>query len=67
MFLLVQRIDTLPETRVLVNTEHVVAAAPVGGGIATRLYLAIGETWEIGLPFARAVSLLRDGSEANVG
>lgn len=66
MFLLVQRTDTLPEMRALVNTAHIVAALPVGGGTRTKLYLAIGEAWEISLPFSRAVSLLREEVEASV-
>lgn len=58
MFVVVQRTDTLPEMRVLVNTDHVVAVAPVGGGLKSRLTLSNGEAWEIGLPFTRAISLL---------
>ena len=65
MFALVQRTDTLPEMRVVVNTEHVVAAVPVGGGVRTKLYLTIGEAWEIGLPFTQAVSMLRGDADAN--
>jgi hypothetical protein len=61
MFVLLQRTDTLPEMRVLVDTGHIAAAAPVGGGVRTRLYLTIGEAWEISLPFARAIAMLRDG------
>jgi hypothetical protein len=66
MFVLVQRTDTLPETRVLINTSHVVAALPVAGGVRTKLYLAVGESWEISLPFTRVVSLLREEGEAGV-
>ena len=33
MFLVVQRTDTLPEMRALVNTDHVVAVMPVAGGV----------------------------------
>ena len=66
MFVLVQRTDTLPEMRALVNTAHVVAALPVAGGVRTKLYLAVGESWEISLPFTRTVSLLREETEANV-
>ncbi len=66
MFLLVQRTDTLPEMRVLVNTDQLVAALPVAGGVKTRLYLATGETWEVALPFTRAIALLR-GEEPAAG
>lgn len=66
MFILVQRTDTLPEMRVMVNSDHVVAALPVAGGVRTKLYLAIGESWEISLPFNRAVSLLREEAETGV-
>ena len=66
MFLLVQRTDTLPEMRALVNTAHIVAALPVGSGARTKLYLAVGESWEVSLPFNRAVSLLREEAEAGV-
>lgn len=66
MFVLVQRTDTLPEMRAVVNTDHIVAALPVGGGVRTRLHLAIGETWEISLPFNRVVSLLHEEAEAGV-
>jgi len=59
MFLLVQRTDTLPELRALVNTDQVVAVLPVTGGVKTRLYLATGETWEIAMPFTRAISMFR--------
>jgi len=65
MFVLVQRTDTLPEMRVLVNTDHIVAAMPVSGGIRSRLYLANGEAWEVSLPFARVVGLLRDEGDTN--
>lgn len=64
MFVLVQRTDTLPEMRVIVNTDHVVAAMPAGGGVRTKLYLTVGEAWEISLPFARTLSLLRGEGEA---
>lgn len=59
MFLLAQRTDLIPEMRVLVNTDFVVAAMPVIGGAKTRLYLSTGETWEIALPFPRAINLFR--------
>ena len=64
MFFLVERVDVVPEMRVLVNSDHVVAAVPAGGGIRTTLYLAIGESWEISMPFARAVAALREGDDA---
>ena len=57
MFLVVQRTDTIPEMRSLVNTDHVVAVMPVGGGIKTKLYLSNGDTWDIALPFTRAISV----------
>jgi hypothetical protein len=66
MFVLVERTDPLPETRAMVNTDHIVAALPVAGGVRTRLYLSIGEAWEISLPFARAVSLLADEADPGV-
>jgi hypothetical protein len=50
MFMLVQRTDTLPELRALVNTDHVVAVMPVAGGVRTKPYLSNGDTWEIALP-----------------
>ena len=65
MFVLVERVDVIPETRVLVNTEHIVAAVPTGGGIRTTLHLAIGQSWEISLPFARAIEMLRDDELPN--
>jgi len=59
MFVVVQRTDTLPEVRALVNTDHIIAVTPVGGGIKSRLTLSNGEAWEVGLSFTRAISLLR--------
>ena len=59
MFLLVQRTDTMPEVRVLVNTDHVIAILPVFGGTKSKLSLSNGETWEIGLPVVQAQSLFR--------
>ena len=47
MFILCQRTDTLPEMRALVNSDHVVAALPSGGGVRTKLLLDSGESWEI--------------------
>ena len=63
MFLLCQRTDTLPEMRVLVNTDHIVAVSPVSGGIKSRLSLANGEVWEVNLSFTRAISLLHAEAE----
>ena len=63
MFLVVQRTDTLPELRALVNTDHVVAVMPVAGGIRTKLYLSNGDTWEIALPFTRASAVFREEIE----
>ena len=63
MFLVVQRTDTLPEMRALVNTDHVVAVMPVAGGIRTKLYLSNGDTWEIALPFTRASAVFREEIE----
>lgn len=65
MFILVQRTDTLPETRVLVNSDHVVAVLPVtgGGGQKSRLVISIGETWEVALPFNRAIAQFRGEPE----
>ena len=58
MFVVLQRTDTLPEMRALVNTDHIIAMAPVSGGVKSRLTLSNGEAWEIALPFTRAISLL---------
>ena len=63
MFLVVQRTDTLPEMRALVNTDHVVAVMPAAGGVKTKLYLSNGDTWDIALPFARASSVFREEIE----
>ncbi len=59
MFVVVQRTDTLPELRALVNTDHIISVAPVGGGTRSRWSLSNGETWEVGMPFTRALSLLQ--------
>ena len=59
MFVVVQRTDTLPEMRALVNTDQIVAVNPVGGGIKSRFTLSNGEVWEVALPFTRAITLLR--------
>ena len=58
MFVVVQRTDTLPEMRALVNTDHLVAVNPVSGSVKSRLTLSNGETWEVALPFTRAITLL---------
>ena len=58
MFVVVQRTDTLPEMRALVNSDHILAITPVSGGIKSRLTLSNGETWEVALAFTRAISLL---------
>ena len=63
MFILVQRTDTLPEMRAMVNTDHIVAVMPVSGGVKTKLYLSNGDTWDIGLGFTRAVALFRGEAE----
>jgi hypothetical protein len=64
MFLLYLRKDMIPELRVLVNTDHIVAATPSGsGGDRTKIFLSTGENWEIALPFTRAIAVLRDGEE----
>jgi hypothetical protein len=63
MFLVVQRTDTLPEMRALVNTDHVVAVMPVAGGVKTKLYLANGDTWEVALPFTRASAVFHAEAE----
>jgi hypothetical protein len=63
MFLVVQRTDTIPEMRSLVNTDHVVAVMPVGAGAKTKLYLSNGDSWDVGLPFTRAVALFRAETE----
>jgi hypothetical protein len=62
MFLLYVRKDMIPELRVLVNTDHIVAAMPSGaGGDKTKLFLSTGDSWEVGVPFTRAIAVLRDG------
>ncbi|MGE5269515.1 MAG: hypothetical protein ACM3JG_07565 [Thiohalocapsa sp.] len=58
MFIVVHRTDTLPEMRALVNTDHIVSVAPVGGGLKSRFSLSNGEAWEVSLPFTRAINLL---------
>jgi hypothetical protein len=58
MFVVVQRTDTLPEMRALINSDHIVAVSPVGGGFKSRLTLTNGEVWEVALPFTRAITLL---------
>ncbi len=63
MFSLCQRSDTMPEMRVLVNTDHLVAAVPTNGGVRTKLLLDNGESWEISLPFTRAVNLFRQEAD----
>ena len=60
MFLVVQRTDTLPEMRALVNTDHVVAVMPVADGVNTKLYLSKDDSWDIGLPFTRASTVFRE-------
>ncbi len=60
---MLQRTDTLPEMRALINTDHVVAVLPAGGGVRSKIYLVTGEAWEISLPFSRAGSLLRGEPE----
>jgi hypothetical protein len=64
MFLLVQRTDTMPEVRALINTDHIVAVLPVFGGTKTKFHLDNGETWEIGLPFSQAQNLFREEPSA---
>jgi hypothetical protein len=59
MFVVLQRTDTLPEMRALVNSDHIISMAPVAGGLKSRLTLSNGEVWEIALPFPRAISLLK--------
>lgn len=62
MFLLYVRKDMIPELRVLVNTDHIVGAMPSGsGGDKTKFYMSTGESWEVALPFTRAIAILRDG------
>ena len=63
MFFLCQRTDTMPEQRALVNSDHVVAILPVAGGVRTKVYLDIGESWEIALGFPHAVALFRNETE----
>ena len=63
MFFLAQRADTLPEVRVLVNSDHIVGALASAGGVKTKLYLDTGESWEINMPFQRAIALLRSEPE----
>jgi hypothetical protein len=63
MFFLVQRTDTIPEQRALVNSDHIVAVLPTVGGSRSKLYLDNGEGWEISLPFAHLVALFRNEAE----
>jgi len=63
MFFLVQRTDTIPEQRALVNAENIVAVLPMVGGSRSKLYLDNGEGWEISLPFTHLVALFRHESE----
>jgi hypothetical protein len=67
MFLLVQRTDTMPEVRVLINTDHIVAILPVFGGTKSKFHLDSGEAWEIGLPFSQAQALFRAETVAVAG
>jgi hypothetical protein len=67
MFLLVQRTDTLPEMRAVVNTDHVIAVMPVAGGVKTKLYLSNGDTWDIALVFTRAAALFQAESVTGTG
>jgi hypothetical protein len=62
MFLLYVRKDMIPALRVLVNTDHIVAAMPAGAGDKTKIFLSTGESWEVALPFAQAIAVLRDGA-----
>ena len=61
MFLVVQRTDTVPEMRALVNP--VVAVMPVASGVRTKLCLSNGDIWEISLPFTGASAALREEVE----
>jgi hypothetical protein len=62
-FLLYLRRDMIPELRVLVNTDHIVAAMPSGaGGDKSKVFLSTGESWEVGVSFARLIAVLRDGA-----
>ena len=61
MFLVVQRTDTLPEMRALVNTDHVVAVMPIPDGV--KLRLSNDDTWGIALPFPRASAVFRQDIE----
>jgi len=63
MFLLCQRTDTLPEIRALVNTDHLIAISPVSGGVKSKLVLVNGESWEVNLPFTRAIAMLHAAVE----
>jgi len=64
MFLVVQRTDTLPEMRALVNTDHVIAVMPVAGGVRTKLYLSNGDSWEVASAFTRASAVFREELES---
>jgi hypothetical protein len=63
MFFLVQRTDTMPEQRALVNSDHIVALLPIAGGSKSKVYLTTGDAWEIVLPFAHVVALFRNEAE----
>jgi len=64
MFLVVQRTDTLPEMRALVNTDHVIAVMPVAGGVRTKLYLSNGDSREVALAFTWASAGFREELES---
>ena len=64
MFIVVQRTDTIPEIRAVLNINQIVAVLPVYGGAKTKFYLANNETWEIGLNFSQALALLRETAKS---
>ena len=63
MFLVLQRTDTPPEMRALVNTDHVVAVMAAAGGVRTKLYPSNGGTREVSLPLSRASTVFREEVE----
>ena len=60
MFMQWQRSDTLPEMRIMVNLDHLVAIVPSSGGLKTKIYLVNGEAWEITTPYMQAVNMVKE-------
>lgn len=68
MFLLCRRTDVIPETRVLINPQHIVAVLPISGAAKSRVYMDNGEAWEVEVPFRDAIAFFRDNEQvATIG